>query len=202
MSGVLFKNGTLVFPTSIHNNGMLFMAEGKIIALTAQTQPCLERQLKASRVVNLGGDILMPGLIDTHVHGTGGFDTMDGTLNCLKQLGQALLKEGTTAFLPTTMSCPQDELFAVLERIRIEMDARVSPEKAGLGEETERIDLVEGRAEFLGVHLEGPFLSLHLKGAQAEENIFPIEGHAMTVLTPELQLKEVWLKGKLVVDNK
>ncbi len=184
MSGVLFKNATLVLPTSIHKNGMLLMAEGRIIALgTTQTQPGLEEQMKASRVVDLGGDMLIPGLIDTHVHGTGGFDIMDGTLNSLKKLGEALLKEGTTAFLPTTMSCSQEELFAVLEKIRIEMDARVSLEKAGLGEKTERLDPLEGGAEFLGIHLEGPFLSPHFKGAQAEENIFPLEGHAMTVLT-------------------
>lgn len=104
---------------------------------------------------SFNGDILIPGLIDTHVHGAGGYDTMDGTRNSLTGLSHALLKEGTTAFLATTLSSPQDRIQAVLENITA---AIKSP-----------LDCPQ--AELLGVHLEGPFLTLQYKGAHVSDYI-------------------------------
>lgn len=111
----------------------------------------------ADWLVDAAGDWLIPGLIDLHVHGAGGFDTMDGTPDSLNAMSRTLLTQGTAAFLPTTMSSSLDLLEVVLANIAAVQ--RTQP--AG--------------AEILGVHMEGPFLSPAYKGAQAAEGIYPVE---------------------------
>lgn len=88
---------------------------------------------------------VIPGLIDVHFHGAMGVDTMDGEL---QKLSLYLAKNGTTAFLPTTMTSSKEEILKV----------------------TETSCNVTG-AEILGFHLEGPFIAESRKGAQNSEDI-------------------------------
>ncbi len=113
-----------------------------------------QQALKGTTVWDMEGDLLIPGLIDTHVHGAGGCDVMDGTKESLQTLAEALLKEGTTAFLPTTMSSSREQLKRVLQNVA---------------------DFHRGHfrsAEILGLHLEGPFLVMEFRGAQATQLIW------------------------------
>ena len=48
--------------------------------------------------------VVVPGFIDQHIHGAAGSDAMDGTVEDLSKIANALAKEGTTAFLATTMT--------------------------------------------------------------------------------------------------
>jgi N-acetylglucosamine-6-phosphate deacetylase len=50
---------------------------------------------------DMEGDLIIPGLIDTHVHGAGGCDVMDCTPESLQTLAEALLKEGKPLFYPS-----------------------------------------------------------------------------------------------------
>ncbi|WP_459129268.1 N-acetylglucosamine-6-phosphate deacetylase [Guggenheimella bovis] len=84
--------------------------------------------------------LLIPGFIELHVHGLKGIDTMDGNL---KELSKALLKDGVTGFLATTMTAPLDELDELFQSFR-----------------KEKVE------NFLGIHLEGPFLNPKKSGAQ------------------------------------
>ncbi|HWJ03884.1 MAG TPA: N-acetylglucosamine-6-phosphate deacetylase [Verrucomicrobiae bacterium] len=106
--------------------------------------------------VDLQGDYLIPGLLDTHVHGCGCFAVMDGE-NSVDSLRKSLLQQGTTAFLPTTMSCAPEKLARVLQDI----DAVCSRGKKGKDERG------TAGAEIIGVHLEGPFINPGNLGAQA-----------------------------------
>ena len=116
--------------------------------------------------VDAKGDWLIPGLIDLHVHGAGGADTMDATPESMKTISKTLLQQGTVAFLPTTMSSPVDRLQAVLANVVSFNDSK------------------DSGAEILGLHMEGPFISPAYKGAQAENSLFPCEGkNAVDALT-------------------
>ncbi len=88
---------------------------------------------------------VIPGLIDIHFHGALGLDTMDGEL---EKLSLYLAANGTTSFLPTTMTAGQTELLEVTQK-----DCNVSG------------------AKILGFHLEGPFIAESRKGAQNSEDI-------------------------------
>ena len=154
----LVHSATLVLPDRICYGGMVWQ-DGrltKIIEEASQVLPLGRQALNETTVWDMEGDLLIPGLIDTHVHGAGGCDVMDGTKESLQTLAETLLKEGTTAFLPTTMSCSPEQLKRVLQN--------VTDFQLGLGNS-------QG-AEILGLHLEGPFLAREFRGAQAAELIW------------------------------
>ncbi|WP_414052272.1 N-acetylglucosamine-6-phosphate deacetylase [Macrococcus animalis] len=96
-------------------------------------------------IIDARGNILLPGFIDIHIHGGYGADSMDATHESLDKLTKGILTEGTTSFLPTTMT-------ESIPRIKLALENIASFESKG--------------AEILGVHLEGPFISEFKVGAQ------------------------------------
>lgn len=123
----------------------------------------------------------IPGLIDIHLHGYKGFDTMNGEF---EPLCRELAFAGTTSFLPTTMT--ED-----LEKIK-----NVTLQKT---------DCVG--SQILGFHLEGPFISQKYKGAQDEKYILPpkkeyLEGFKnikMITLAPEVDGAEDFIKNSSAI---
>lgn len=97
---------------------------------------------------------LIPGRMDLHIHGAGGADVMDGTTEALHILSRRLLEEGVTSFLATTMTEENEKIEKALYNV-----GQFIKEKKGKG------------AEILGVHLEGPFLSLLQAGAHPRSHI-------------------------------
>ncbi|WLR43041.1 N-acetylglucosamine-6-phosphate deacetylase [Bacillus carboniphilus] len=95
---------------------------------------------------------IIPGRIDLHLHGAGGADAMDGTHKSLSKMAKQLVKEGTTSFLPTTMTTSNKEIERALESV---------------GTYTSHPD----EAEIIGIHLEGPFINERRAGAQPKHHI-------------------------------
>lgn len=98
-------------------------------------------------LININSDAMyvVPGFIDQHIHGAGGSDFMDNTEHSVDVITKAVLKEGTTSMLATTMTYDL--------AITKEVISRLSSGKTS-------------GANILGVHLEGPFISLDYIGAQ------------------------------------
>ncbi len=103
-------------------------------------------------------EYVLPGFIDVHIHGSAGADVMDASLESLETISRAITKSGTTSFLPTTMTMAEDKICLALENIR---EAKRVQDETG---ETKG-------ARILGAHLEGPFISVHYKGAQDPQHI-------------------------------
>jgi N-acetylglucosamine-6-phosphate deacetylase len=125
-------------------------------------------------VVDAPDGVLAPGLVDLHVHALDGAGMVGPGAPDIAGLSLALARRGVTGFLATTAAAPVDELIGVLEGPR----------------ETEG-------ARCLGVHLEGPWLSvdcagaqpieyLTLPGIQALELLLAAGPPAMLTLAPEL----------------
>ena len=109
----------------------------------------------SEEVIALPADaIVLPGFIDQHIHGAGGADAMDGTLDALKTIATTVASEGTTAFLATTMTQSVENITTALSAVK-EYKAQNSSEGA----------------QILGVHLEGPFIAASMKGAQPLEYV-------------------------------
>ena len=143
----LFENGVVVLPDRLLPHGAVLTDGEKILAVYAE--PCGQLPADVERVDAEGGYIL-PGFIDLHLHGGGGYDFMDGTKEAMRGIAKAHCLHGTTAMTPTTMACADDELAAMFDKFDQVM-------KEGTGS-----------ADFLGIHLEGPYFSPKEKGAQPE----------------------------------
>jgi N-acetylglucosamine-6-phosphate deacetylase len=100
------------------------------------------------RRIDLVGRTLAPGFIESHTHGAGGHDFMDGTPEAVREACRAHLRHGVTSIYPTTLTSSMSELTRILELIG---QAR---------------ELREGMPAILGVHLEGPYVSPEQSGAQ------------------------------------
>lgn len=97
------------------------------------------------------GLYLCAGLIDQHIHGYRGEDTMT---HSPAGMAAALPENGVTAFLPTTMTMDKEAIARAMERIREEQK------------------ILHG-ARVLGCHMEGPFIHPSKKGAQDGTFIIP-----------------------------
>lgn len=106
---------------------------------------------------------LIPGLIDLHIHGAAGHDVMDGEVQGLFEISEALATEGVTGFLATTMTAHHERISAVMKTIATAMTH------------------ANGSA-ILGIHLEGPFISAVKMGAQLGDEI----------KLPDMQLVSEW----------
>ncbi len=109
--------------------------------------------------------ILLPGFIDEHIHGAAGYDVMDGNLYSLEKMSQALLSEGVTSFVATTMTAPIFKIETALKNVKDYI-----------------LNQNESYSEVLGVHLEGPFISEKFSGVQKKEYIIPPSKEVMDKL--------------------
>ena len=100
--------------------------------------------------IDLSNKLVIPGLIDQHIHGCGGFDVEDASLEALAAMSEELARHGVTSFCPTVMARPIEELPPILDMIR-------AGQRQGLP-----------GAYVHGARLEGPYLSPLKKGAQKE----------------------------------
>jgi len=106
---------------------------------------------KSEEGINLEGKILVPGFVDTHIHGCCGYDTNDGTVESFLRMGESLVKYGVTSFIPTTVTASHEELLKASIAVAEAMNVQ-KRELRG--------------ARILGLHLEGPYINVEAKGAQ------------------------------------
>ena len=98
--------------------------------------------------IDAGGKYVSPGFIDIHIHGGGGHDFMDNTVDAFLGIANTHARYGTTAMLPTTLTSSKEDL---LETLRI---YELADKQNTQG------------AQFIGMHLEGPYFAPAQCGAQ------------------------------------
>jgi N-acetylglucosamine-6-phosphate deacetylase len=141
---MIFGNARLIFPDGIREGLEIVTHEGKIAEIRQQTRA------PAKNVVDLDGNYLAPGLVDLHVHGAIGRDTMEASAEAFRAICDFHASGGTTSLLLTTATAPIDKIVEVLNAVR---NCRSSIR------------------QIAGVHVEGPFISKAKCGAQRAEFI-------------------------------
>ena len=136
-------NGRIITPYRIIQGGTVLVTGKTITAIS-------ENNIDApdAIVIDAGGRYISPGFIDIHVHGGGGHDFMDGHEDAFLKIAETHARYGTTAMVPTTLTCSREDLLKSLDLYTI------ADKKNTKG------------ARFLGMHLEGPYLALNQSGAQ------------------------------------
>ncbi|WAC39682.1 N-acetylglucosamine-6-phosphate deacetylase [Pedobacter sp. SL55] len=136
-------NANIITPAGFVKDGTLIIADGKIAELGTKNIA-----IANANEIDAQGMYVSPGFIDMHVHGGGGHDFMDNTIEAFLAVAKTHAKYGTTALMPTTLSCEKEDLLTTLN----------------IYEKANAIN-TEG-ANFVGIHIEGPYFAMSQKGAQ------------------------------------
>jgi N-acetylglucosamine-6-phosphate deacetylase len=157
-----FIAARILAPQPVPERALLLVDEGRIVDVA----PLPSRPIPAGvSVTDFGENIVAPGYIDLHIHGSAGYDVMDDSPEALPEIERMLACHGVTAYLPTTVTAPIDSTLGALERLAdaIEEHEQVRNQARG--------DSLIGRAQPLGIHLEGPFISHVRRGVHAAEQL-------------------------------
>ncbi len=163
MSTVLLAR-QLLTPLERIEDAALVMDSGIIAAVGKREAVTIPSQ---ARVVDFGDSILTPGLIDMHVHGGAGHDVMEGCEESLAAIERLMVRHGVTSYCPTTVTAPLEQTLKSLD------DLARAAERADREVGTDPI-----RAQPLGIHLEGPFLSHARRGVHSGIDLQPVSAEA------------------------
>lgn len=153
-NGRLLRDGTLV-------EGQCVLLEGgRILDIVPDDDPSCRRAVP----VDLGGQLLLPGFIDSQVNGGGGVLFNDApSVDSIRQIGHAHRRFGTTGFMPTLISADLDVVARAIAAVRAAIEA--------------------GVPGVLGIHIEGPFLNVERKGVHDPAMLRELDASALGLLT-------------------
>ncbi|MEO6722009.1 MAG: N-acetylglucosamine-6-phosphate deacetylase [Ferruginibacter sp.] len=143
MKKIKIFNGKIITPGKIIDGGCI-LVEGRTITAVSESDLEIENAVE----VDAHGKYISPGFIDIHIHGGGGYDFMDGTETAFLKIAETHAQYGTTSMLPTTLTSSMEEIIRTLH----------------VYEDANRNNI--NGAQFLGMHLEGPYFAMSQRGAQ------------------------------------
>jgi N-acetylglucosamine-6-phosphate deacetylase len=152
MSTLLIHASRALTPATEINDAGILIREDVIEAVgprSGMTLPAGAQEIRAT------GKTAIPGFLDVHIHGAGGHDIMEGSSAAMRAITRKVSEYGTTSLVATTVTASTDETLRAVEGI------------AGYIARQHETD--EPRAEVLGIHLEGPFISKERRGVHPLE---------------------------------
>ncbi len=135
------KNAVFVYHGLI-NCRYLYISDGVISEIG-------DKELPFDREIDANGNYVSCGFIDIHAHGGGGYDFMDGTKEDIINASKIHFAHGTTSIFPTSTSSSFEDTLNFIKNTDLAAKSEC-----------------EGIPHILGSHLEGPFLSKEMAGAQ------------------------------------
>ncbi len=142
---IRLRGGNLVLPSGVASGGALVIEAGRLVevGVEAGARPGAE-----PGDVDCTGCWIVPGFVDTHIHGSHGIDVLDGG-DAVARVAALLPRYGVTGFLPTSVACPPEALATFLAAVAA---CQSGPPGAA--------------ARVLGAHLESNFVNPEYQGAQ------------------------------------
>ena len=146
MPETIVIKGNVLTPREQIGGGSVVVEDGRIAEVSEGKAP-------QGRVLDFEGCYVVPGFVDIHVHGGAGEDVMDASDGGLDRLSLFLAAGGVTSFLATTNTDSQERTLKAVREI---------------GEAAKR---GTRGARLLGLHMEGPYISMERSGAQNRAHI-------------------------------
>lgn len=171
-TAICLHNATVLTGFSIMHNCAVYIKNDKIADVYNEERFRQKKFSPKVKIIDVGGAYVMPGMIDTHIHGIGGTGADDANSKSILHMSETLPEYGVTSFIPTCCTATEPELLKKIKAI------------------TQSIGKERG-AHILGIHLEGPFLSPERIGAQSATGISPVD-------LPLMQRLYKACKGKLI----
>ena len=157
---VALVNGRVLRENRLVEGRCVLLADGRILDIVAPS----ERRARRAERRDLGGQLLLPGFIDSQVNGGGGVLFNDApSVESIRAIGRAHRRFGTTGFLPTLISTDLDIMARAIAAVRGAIEA--------------------GVPGVLGIHIEGPYLSLARKGVHDPAKLRELDASALGLLT-------------------
>lgn len=153
--GLLIHTDYCLTPNTTIHNAAIVIRDGHILAIGGYTAFIHTEQF---HVIEMPECYMLPGFVDTHLYGAGGYDCMHADTDPnVSTMSTKLAEHGVTSFVHTTQSCSPEKLLKVVD---------------ALGRTCHQ-DLPG--AVPVGVTVEGPYLSNRYFGAHPEEYLRPID---------------------------
>lgn len=136
-------NGKIITPHRVIPDGTIVILDDKVVEVGEK-----HVEVPEALEIDAGGNYISPGFIDIHVHGGGGGDFMDGNEDAFLKIAELHARYGTTSMVPTTLTSDKEGILKTLSVYEKANKRNVSG------------------AQFLGMHLEGPYFAMNQRGAQ------------------------------------
>jgi N-acetylglucosamine-6-phosphate deacetylase len=153
-------NGRVLTDDGLIDDLCVLVEGGRIIDIVERG----DARCAAAQQCDLGGNLLLPGFVDSQVNGGGGVLFNDApSVEAIRAIGNAHRKFGTTGFLPTLISADLDVVADAIKAVQAALAA--------------------GVPGVLGIHIEGPFLNVERKGIHDPDKIRELDQSAVELLT-------------------
>lgn len=165
MTQLLIHNARVIHKDGIHHGGVLVRDERIAQVFSHEQTPA---GMSSSESIDLREALLVPGLIDIHIHGSSGVDVQNTDADGLSKLSEFLINEGVTSYFATFVPTDEQSYLNAISTVESQI-ATQEPAKRG--------------AQTLGIHFEGPFVSHKKCGALQTGHFRVYDGDGRSIET-------------------